>query len=122
MSATQKIKHIIDASVVYFNESYIPSPHVLYFYWDMGVTDLEWAIQDFKTKMKAHLDSLANREIVEVEYDETDPGPIFYLDETNPRNCIEVLEYKLIDAIAKQTMAKMMEEENMEDHQDEGLI
>lgn len=81
-------------------ESYEPSTHVSYYYWNIGIDDIESMIDNFKVSMRTYLEKLEqNFEILdEVEFSEITPGPLYYLDTLNMPAVFSLFEYKLLMA------------------------
>lgn len=99
LSKSEKFREII--KLVAANvDSYVPSYHVLNLYANEEVTDLHEAIENYKALYKQAVEDMLKASITEEDWDEVNPGPLFYIDEADVQQCFLVIETHLVDSIS----------------------
>lgn len=98
LTKSEKFRAIIEMAASNI-DSYVPSYHVLTLYANEGVVDLHEAMQGYMGLYKQAVEEMMEVAIAEEEWDETDPGPLFYVDETDAHQCFLVVETHLIESI-----------------------
>ena len=120
MTQKQKLNALLELCREDFN-NYKPSMHVLYYFWEQGSEDLDTTATNFKDSMRRFLDKINLNPIPDMDFAETDPGPLYFLDLTRITDCWAVLEYKLLMADAEirmQTIMKNFSQEVMKEIED----
>ena len=88
--------------------SYEPSFHVINTYHEFGVMDLETCIEEFRQNMINYVEILSTRDFGNMEFDETNPGPCYYMNTFSISDCFGLLETRLLNETAKIYMNDLM--------------
>jgi hypothetical protein len=81
-------------------DSYKPSYHVMTLYSDEGFTDLHEALENYKVLYGKSVQDMMEVAVSDEDWDETDPGPLFYVDETDVNQCFLVIETHLMESLS----------------------
>jgi hypothetical protein len=92
--------HAVIETVASNIDSYVPSFHVYTLYAGEDVADLFEAVEKYKALYVQAVNEMREVALQDEDWDETNPGPMFYIDEKDVHQCFSVAESYLLESIS----------------------